>query len=59
MSRKIIDVNGDFSRKEQEYKEVISRFIDTLHKSQRNWSKIYTEISGKLKKAEELFKQRV
>lgn len=35
-------VSGEFSRKEQEYKEIISKFIDTLHKSQRNWSKIYT-----------------
>ena len=59
MSKKIIDINGDFSRREQEYRETISKFVDTLHKSQRNWSKIYTEISGKLKKAQELFKQRV
>lgn len=53
-----MDISAQFTKKEQQYKDVISKFIDALHKSQNNWSKIYTQMAARIKKADELLRRR-
>ena len=53
-----MDISAQFTKKEQQYKDVISQFIDALHKSQNNWSKIYTQMAARIKKADELLRRR-